>query len=160
MAENPPASRHVGRPGVASANPVCQRNAMTDFASTTPLIIRADQARRSETPNAVMTTFASPTLGGSSLALWRVSMAPGSKGPLHRLTEDQILTVEGGGGELVIEGDLHAVRAGDTVVLPANCMRQVLANAATGLEAVVVAKAGARAVLADGTDRGVPPWVA
>jgi hypothetical protein len=33
-------------------------------------------------------------------------------------------------------------------------------QAGPGLSAIVTADAGARASLADGTDRGVPPWIA
>ena len=46
-------------------------------------VIRCGEARRTETPNAVMTTLASPTLGGARQALWRVDMTGGQAGPLH-----------------------------------------------------------------------------
>ncbi|RZJ44383.1 MAG: cupin domain-containing protein [Brevundimonas sp.] len=123
-------------------------------------VIHADQSRRSETPNAVMTTLASPTLGGSALALWRVEMTPGAVGPEHRFDVEQIWTLVAGAGDVVIEGLSQAVGPGDTVVLRAGELRQVRADAVTGLQAFVVAPGQARAILADGTDRGVPPWIA
>ncbi len=43
-------------------------------------VIRRGQGRRTETPNAVMTTLASPTLGGAEHSLRRVDMAPGASG--------------------------------------------------------------------------------
>ena len=42
------------------------------------------------------------------------------------------------GADVELNGETHALAAGDTLVLPA----------------------GARALLPDGTDRGTPPWIA
>jgi hypothetical protein len=36
----------------------------------------------------------------------------------------------------------------------------VVADPEAGVVAIVTAPAGARATLPDGTDRGVPPWIA
>lgn len=123
-------------------------------------IIRTEDCRRSETPNAAMTTLASPTQGGSALALWRVEMAPGAVGPEHRFDVEQIWTLVAGAGDIVVEGQSHAVGPGDTIILRAGGLRQVRADAAAGLRALVAGPGDARAILADGTDRGVPPWIA
>jgi len=124
------------------------------------MLIRSSDTRLSETPNAAMTTLASPTLGGATLAMWRVEMAPGGSGPLHAFDVDQIWTIESGGGVFRVEESEHVVGAGDTIVLPAGRLRQVHAHAEGGLRALAVAQAGARATMADGADRGVPPWIA
>ena len=122
-------------------------------------VIPAAAARRTETPNAVMTTLASPTQGGAAHALWRVDMAPGQAGPAHAFDVEQVWTVLGGGATLALRGAEHALAAGDTVVIPAAAERQVSAGPA-GFAAIVTATPGARATLPDGTDRGVPPWIA
>lgn len=45
------------------------------------VVIRKSERRRTETPNAVMTTHASPTLGESSeLSMWQVQMKEGNPG--------------------------------------------------------------------------------
>ncbi|GEL16776.1 hypothetical protein [Pseudonocardia asaccharolytica] len=49
---------------------------------------------------------------------------------------------------------------GDTVVLAAGCVRRIVADPQTGVSALVTSAAGARATLPDGTDRGVPDWIA
>lgn len=123
-------------------------------------IIRAEDTRRSETPNAVMTTLASPLLGGSTLALWRVEMTPGAVGPEHRFDVEQIWTVIAGAAAFVVEGEARALGSGDTLILHAGELRQVRADPVAGLHALVVAPGQARAILADGVDRGVPPWIA
>jgi quercetin dioxygenase-like cupin family protein len=122
-------------------------------------VIPAAATRRTETPNAVMTTLASPTQGGAAHALWRVDMAPGQAGPAHGFDVEQVWTVIEGGATLMVDGAEHALAPGDTALIPAAVERRVIAGGA-GFAAIVVAAPGARATLADGTDRGVPPWIA
>jgi quercetin dioxygenase-like cupin family protein len=122
-------------------------------------VLAATEARRHETPNAVMSTLASPTLGGATLALWRVEMAPGARGPDHVFDVEQVWTVTAGGADVTIEGETQSVASGDTLVLPAGAVRQIVATG-EGFAALAAAPAGARALLADGTDRGTPPWIA
>lgn len=123
-------------------------------------IIRTTEARRTETPNAVMTTLASPTLGGAGQALWRVEMRSGQAGPPHSFDVEQVWTVLAGGATIDVDGRALEATTGDTVVIPADVPRRVTAAADAGLAAIVTAPAGARAALVDGTDRGVPPWIA
>ena len=50
-------------------------------------IVRGKSMRRSETPNAVMTTLASPTQGGTkTVSAWRIVMQPGQQGPVTSST--------------------------------------------------------------------------
>lgn len=123
-------------------------------------VVRRAHQRASSTPNGVMTTLASPSLGGASLAVWRVAMPPGGQGPLHAFDGEQVLTVTGGGLELELGEGRERLEAGDSAVLPARILRRVTADPVAGLEALVVARAGVRASMPDGTDRGVPPWIA
>ncbi|WP_327587360.1 cupin domain-containing protein [Nonomuraea sp. NBC_00507] len=122
-------------------------------------VIRAADARRSETPNGIMTTFASPTQGGAECSLWRVDARPGAVGPVHDFDVEQVWTWIEGAATVELGGEKYAVAAGDTVVMPARTARQVLADPAAGYTAVVTASAGARAMSADGADLGVPPWI-
>lgn len=122
-------------------------------------VIPATAARRSETPNAVMTTLASPTQGGAGLALWRVEMTPGASGPEHVFDVEQTWSVLGGAATFTVDGAARALTTGDTIVLRGGQVRRIVAGD-DGFQAVVAASAGARAFLTDGTDRGVPPWIA
>jgi quercetin dioxygenase-like cupin family protein len=123
-------------------------------------VVRHAETRRTETPNAVMTTLASPTLGGAGQALWRVEMRPGAAGPLHAFDVDQVWTVLAGGATVELDGERLAVAPGDTVVMPAAAPRRVVADPQAGFTAIVTAPGGARATTPDGTDHGVPPWIA
>jgi quercetin dioxygenase-like cupin family protein len=122
-------------------------------------LIHRGQARRTETPNAVMTTLASPTLGGAERSLWRVDMAPGQSGPPHRFDAQQIWTALSGAATVELEDVPYVVEAGDTIVIPAHQPRRILADPAAGFSAIVTAAAQARAAMADGTDRGIPDWI-
>jgi quercetin dioxygenase-like cupin family protein len=107
-----------------------------------------------------MTTFASPTQGGASRSLWRVDAKPGAEGPVHDFDTEQVWSWIAGAATVELGGETFAVGAGDTVVMPARTVRRVLADADAGYTAIVTAAAGARAIIADGTDVGVPPWIA
>jgi quercetin dioxygenase-like cupin family protein len=123
-------------------------------------VVSAAERRRHTTPNAVMSTLASPTLGGTGgLAMWSVEMDAGASGPEHAFDVEQVWTVTRGAAEVRVGDAVHRVAEGDTLVLPAGELRRVVA-APAGLRAIVAAPAGARATLPDGTDRGTPPWIA
>jgi len=107
-------------------------------------VVRARDVRRHVTPNAVMTTLASPAQGRAELALWRVEMTAGQRGPEHTFDVEQTWTVVSGGTEIELDGETHALSAGDTIVLPAGAFRRVTAGG-DGVEALVACRAGARA---------------
>src|SRR6516225_10375698 len=120
-------------------------------------VIRRAETRRTETPNAVMTTLASPTQGGAGQAVWRVDMRPGQAGPLHAIDTEQVWTVLDGGATVELDGQALAVGPGDTLILPADAPRRVSADPVAGFAAIAVAPAGTRAYTLDGTRVG-PGW--
>jgi quercetin dioxygenase-like cupin family protein len=133
-------------------------------------VVRRAETRRTETPNAVMTTLASPTQGGAGQSVWRVDMRPGQAGPRHAIDTEQVWTVLDGGAAVELGGQVLTVGPGDTLILPADAPRRVSADPAAGLAAIVAAPAGSRAYTLDGTrvapgcaapdgDKLVPAWV-
>jgi|SRR5215472_15744543 len=134
-------------------------------------VIRSAESRRTQTPNAVMTTLASPTQGNASSAIWRVDMRPGQQGPLHGVDAEQIWTVLDGGAKVLLGAQAVAVRPGDTLVIPADLPRQITADPSGGLAAIVTAPAAMRAYVVDNSragergavpdsDKLLPAWVA
>lgn len=121
-------------------------------------VVRLADARVTVTPNATMTTCASPTQGGAHLAVWRVAMEPGSAGPRHTFDVEQVWTVTGGGAEIETDGEQVTLDPGDTVVLPAGSARRIVATD-SGFTALVVAAAGARAATPGG-EPVLPAWIA
>ena len=123
-------------------------------------IIRAGDVRTTTTPTGVMTTLASPTLGGSAgLSLWRVAFPAGAAGPVHAFDSEQVWTVLSGAAVFTVDGWDHELAGGDTIVLPANATRQVRAE--SGAE-FIVSGYGAAAVSAPGhpADGSTPAWIA
>jgi quercetin dioxygenase-like cupin family protein len=134
-------------------------------------VIRHAESRRTETPNAVMTTLASPSQGGAGQAVWRVDMRPGQSGPLHAIDTEQVWTVLDGGASVELDGQVLTVAPGDTLILPADAPRRITADPQAGLAAIAAAAAGTRAYTLDGTrvgadcavpdgDKLIPAWVA
>lgn len=122
-------------------------------------IVEAARHRSVTTPNATMTTLASPTLGGASASLWLVEMGPNARGPEHAFVSEVLWTLTAGTAEVTVAGETSQVGAGDTAVLPADVPRTWTAGP-DGFTALVttVAPGG---VWRDG-DRSkveVPPWV-
>lgn len=125
-----------------------------------PAVIRPSDHRRTETPNATMTTLASPTLGPTTdLSLWSVEMAAGAEGPMHVFDAEQIWTVLDGAVTMVVGDDEVTLMAGDTAALPAGSPRQVTATAPARL---LVCGPGTAIASVPGEDRtrGTPPWIA
>ena len=124
------------------------------------LTVRAGERRRCETPNATMTTLASPTLGATaSLSMWQVEMAAGAQGPRHVFDSEQVWTVLEGQLAAVVAGEENELRAGDTVVLPAGAERQL--SATTDVRMLVCGHGDATArVPGEHASRGTPPWIA
>lgn len=120
--------------------------------------IHASQARRTETPNALMTTLASPSQGGTTaLSMWLVDMRTGQQGPSHVFDVEQIWHVLQGQVELAVDAEHSVLGPGDTIVLAAGARHQVSALA----DARIVVCGGADAaatVPGEPTSRGVPPW--
>ncbi|MBW0124436.1 cupin domain-containing protein [Pseudonocardia oceani] len=121
-------------------------------------VVRHADARRTTTPNATMTTHASPTQGGSAqLAVWTVEMTPGAAGPPHTFDVEQVWTVLDGRVRADVDDEHHDLGPGDVLVLPAGAVRRV--HAVDAFRAVVAAPAGARATPVDG-EPVLPPWIA
>lgn len=80
-------------------------------------VVRAAQRRTTTTPNATMTTLASPTLGGAESSLWLVEMPAGIQGPEHSFAGEVLWSITAGSARVLVDGVEHPVEAGDTVVI-------------------------------------------
>ena len=125
--------------------------------SVTP--VRSARARRTETPNAVMTTFASPTQGASQgLSLWQVDMRAGQRGPEHVFDSEQVWHVQQGEAQFTVDGQAVTLAAGDSLVLAAGATRQV--SAAAPVRMVVCGHGNAVVTVpGEAQSRGTPPWI-
>jgi quercetin dioxygenase-like cupin family protein len=122
--------------------------------------VRAAENRRTATPNATMTTLASPTLGPTAcLSLWRVEMVAGAGGPLHVFDREQVWTLVEGEASARVGGESVDLEAGDTIVLAPGAERQIVARSDARF---VVCGSGDAIVSLPGEDapRGTPDWIA
>lgn len=125
----------------------------------TTSLVSAGQARRTETPNALMTTLASPSQGPTAgLSMWRVEMRAGQQGPPHVFDTEQVWHLLAGQAEITADGERLVLGPGDTVVLPAGAVRQVTARADAQLIVCGHGDATAR-IPGEAASRGTPPWI-
>jgi len=122
-------------------------------------LVRAGHARQTETPNALMTTLASPSQGPTvTLSMWRVEMRAGQQGPPHVFDTEQIWHLLAGQAQVSVGTEQLMLSPGDTVVLPAGTERQVTARVDAQL---IVCGRGDAVVQVPGeaAPRGTPPWI-
>ena len=121
--------------------------------------VHAGQARRTETPNALMTTLASPSQGPTAeLSMWRVEMRAGQQGPPHVFDTEQIWHLLVGEAEVTVGAERLVLGPGDTVVLPGGTERRV--SARTDAQLIVCGRGNAVVrVPGEAAPRGTPPWI-
>jgi quercetin dioxygenase-like cupin family protein len=121
-------------------------------------VVRPADARRTETPNAIMTTLASPSLGGpTTISLWRVAIAAGDSGPDHTFDSDQIWHLVSGSATFVVNGNRLDLDTGDTIRIAGHAARQVAA--ARDAEFVVCGRSDAQVSTPTGSHTGTPAWI-
>ncbi len=122
-------------------------------------LVKRTEARTTVTPNATLTTLASPTLGATSgRSLWLVEMTAGATGPTHVFDTEQIWTVIDGHTAIEFEGVAYPLDTGDTLVIPGGTERRV--HATTACRMLVTGDATATAsVPGESESRGTPAWI-
>ena len=124
--------------------------------------IASSETRLTETPNASMTTLASPTQGGTeTLSLWRVSMYAGQCGPQHIFDVEQAWHLLDGAASITVDTTSVELSVGDTVVLPAGTQRQVRTDSGAIFVVSGLARGLAVPISAAGPGEPVSPaWIA
>ena len=127
-------------------------------------IVTAAARRETTTPNATMTTLASPTLGAAGASLWLVEMHPDAAGPVHAFDSEVVWAITRGPARLEVGSTAPTSRgrpasAGDTVVLAAGEMRQFVAGP-DGFAAVATTAGSGAVTRQDGQPADIVPWVA
>ena len=123
------------------------------------ILHRSNAMRRTETPNAVMTTLASPTQGSTNeLSMWKVHMRAGQQGPLHVFDSEQVWCVLDGDIEIAVDNQSMRLEPGDAVVLAAETQRQI--TALHDADMIVCGRSHAIAsVPGEAESRGTPAWI-
>jgi quercetin dioxygenase-like cupin family protein len=122
-------------------------------------VVPRAQARTTVTPNATMTTLASPTVGATAgLSLWQVEMDAAQQGPWHAFDAEQLWTVASGAVTVAsVDGDI-VLHPGDTAVVPAGAERRI--TAVSDARLIVCGPAdGVATVRGEDVPRGTPAWI-
>jgi quercetin dioxygenase-like cupin family protein len=77
------------------------------------------------TPNAVMTSLATPTRGTTEVSAWTVRITPGSRGPVHAIDHEQLWLPLTGTITITAQDTTWRVAPGQAAVLPAGEVRQI-----------------------------------
>lgn len=111
------------------------------------------------TPNAEMTSLATPSRGTAEVSAWRVRMEPGAAGPLHAMDREQIW-VPLTGALLIAAGDAEPRRVapGQAAILAAGEVRRIAVAGEAPAEALVCTANGGRATLPGTGEVRAVPW--
>lgn len=102
-------------------------------------------------------TLAGGAAGLSHLSVWRQFIASGAATPAHRHDCEEVILVESGEGELVVDGARHAFGPRSTLVIPPNVDHQVVNTGAEALHTVAIfAMSPVRVSLTDGQPLALP----
>jgi len=102
-------------------------------------------------------SYAAPTLGSRELCAWRGEVAPGSDGPGHRISREEVFLLLSGRLELTIDGETRALTPGDAAVAPPGSSVSVANRTEEPATMWVTTTIGLQATLADGSQIS-PPW--
>lgn len=122
-------------------------------------IIESRDAPIFDLPGTRFVGLASPSRGARENAVWRLTVAPGTRSVRHRLTREEIFVVLAGAVD-VIEGDRRRrLAAGDALVVPAGTEFGIENPYDEAFEAVAVLPVGGEARIGD-EPAFTPPWAA
>ncbi len=103
------------------------------------------------------TSLATPTSGTAETATWRLRVAPGTPGTPHRVTREEIVVALAGKARATIDGEVHELDAGATLVIPAASTWSLGNPYEADFEAVAIFPVGGEVVVGDAAPF-TPPW--
>ncbi len=129
-------------------------------ASPFPItVLRAADLRVTATPNATMTTLASPSQNESSeLCLWTVEFVAGASGPEHTMDTEQVWYLERGTVRCEVGAVEHRLEPGDVIRLAGGISRRFHAD--SDARFIVCGLPGAVATTPESDEGVIPPWIA
>lgn len=120
-----------------------------------PIISHAD-ARTFNLPGIQFTGLAAPSRGAVDSCVWIVRIDPGTAGTPHRLSREEVIVAIEGTARATLDGEVHEVRAGEAIIVPADTEFALENPYDTAFQAVAVLPVGTHANMAG--DSFVPPW--
>lgn len=115
------------------------------------------QPRTFTVDGTLFNAFAAPSTGSRENSVWMVSVAPGTEGVTHAVTREEIFIALEGSAQVRSGGQVHELRAGGAMILPAHSAFALGNITDAVFRAVAVLPVGGQAILADGSAIS-PPW--
>ena len=122
-------------------------------------VLPAPTGHSHELPGARFTALATPSRGCAETAVWTVEVLPGADAVPHQVTREEIFVALAGEAAVVLDGAAHALREGDTLVVPAGVTFSLAAAGTAPFRALVCLPVGGQAVIPGG-EPFTPPWAA
>jgi quercetin dioxygenase-like cupin family protein len=119
--------------------------------------ITADEAVVHDLHGVRFVSYASSARGSKELCAWRGELPPGSGGPAHTISREEVFLVLSGVLELTIDGATRQLTAGDAAVATAGATLAVANTTQEPAAMWVTTSVGLSATLPDGS-RISPPW--
>lgn len=73
-------------------------------------------------------TLAGKRDGLGQVEVWRQTITAGAATPVHRHDCEEVIVILGGNGTCTIEGEAHALKADDTLIVPSGVVHQIVAG--------------------------------
>lgn len=121
-------------------------------------VIHAADTRSHAMHGSVFTPLVRPAIGSTELCVWRLEVAPRLEGVGHRIHREEAFVVLTGTPILTIDGESHALTAGDAALAPAGSTIRLDNPSPEPATVMVTAPVGFTGELPDGTVVD-PPWV-
>jgi len=121
-----------------------------------PLIL-ATKAPVFKLPFLAVTGLAAPSRGAAESCVWQLTLEPGAPGAIHSVDREEIFVALSGRAQATIGDEVHEVRAGDALIVPAGSAFALSNEGPAPFVAIAVLPVGGRAAMPGG-DAFTPPW--
>ena len=111
--------------------------------------IKSADAATFKLPSVTFTGMVSPKHGALQNAAWKVSISPKTGGVPHSMSREEVFLVTKRQGEATTGGKVHALKPGDSFIVPACTNFRLANNSDTLFEAVAISPVGGQTIVGD-----------
>jgi quercetin dioxygenase-like cupin family protein len=115
-------------------------------------VVRPADARREDAAGTKRAGLATPSLGAAELIVCSLDAELGWRGAPHTHDREEVVVVTGGAGTAELDGVVHEIEAGDTVIVAAGVVHSFAAGAG-GMQCITCEPAGIRTFDPDGNEK-------
>ncbi len=121
-------------------------------------VIKAAEAPVFEIGGNLFRGLTSPSRGANELVTWQLEVSPNSTGATHSLDHEEVFIILEGQLSIMVDEVMHELTSGDAINIAAQSQMAVSNRTEKVARSIVCVPVGIKAVMADGTVVGTPPW--